>query len=277
MKRRIFSGGLAITLVLAILSSTGAGSGLFPTLQAARPMQAAPIPDLDSLLDYPHSVQIEDLSGADAELAVVEVLARPEAVLLRMALAEGGQIVDRNGAVAMRVTLDDGAGTMRIVDMVVVPVVAGKITLLPLIVKQYTGAMAHLAPPEWHESIGGQYPAAVSRVYFVGMVADDGTGFFQVHKTNLDPALAAVPYDPIVVNNMPYFYITTLHVVAGRIVYWHYWWYDSHHHPNWYYAYYLHYWDYYFYRGYNWTWWYHWVYGWYYWRFWYYWSSWFPW
>jgi hypothetical protein len=277
MKRRIFSGVLAVTLVLAILASTGAGAGLFPTLQAATPVQAAPIPDLGSLLDYPHGVQLEDLSGAQAEQAVSTVLARPEAVLLRMALAEGGQIVDREAAAAMRVTLDDGAGTTRIIDMVVVPVVTGKVTMLPLIVKQFSGAVAHLAPREWHETTPEQGPSTAARTYLVGMVADDGTGFFQVHKTNLDPALAAVPGTPLVVNNMPYFYITTLHVVAGRIVYWHYWWYDSHHHPNWYYAYYLHYWDYYFYHGYDWTWWYHWAYGWYYWRFWYYWSSWFPW
>lgn len=277
MKRPILRTLGALALVLAILVSTGAGNGLFPAPQAAVPMQAAPLPDLNSLLDYPYGAHIEDLSGAEAEQAMAAILARPEAVQLRMALAEGGHILNRDAAAVMRVTLDNGAGTTRIINMVVVPMGAGEITLLPLIVKQYNGPTVHLAPPEWRQATSEQDPASVSRVYFVGMVADDGTGFFQAHKTNLDPALAAVPHDPLVVNDEPYFYITTLHIVNGRVIYWHYWWYHGSHHPNWYYAYYLHYWDYYFYYGYNWYWWYHWVYGWYYWRFWYYWSSWFPW
>jgi len=277
MKRRIFSGGLAIALVLAILVSTGAGSGLFSTLKAAETDQAAPLPDLDSLLNNPHAVQIEDLSGTEAEQALAAVLGRPEAELLKMALAEGGYMVDRAAATAMRVTLDNGAGTTRVIRVVVLPTITGNTVLLPLILKQYTGVAAHLAPPEWHEAAREQDPAAAASVYFVGMVADNGAGFFQAHKTNLDPALAAVPHDPILVNDEPYFYITTLHVVHGRVIYWHYWWYNGGNHPNWYYAYYLHYWDYYFYYDYDWYWWYHWVYGWYYWRFWYYWSSWFPW
>jgi len=277
MKRRIFSGGLAVTLVLTMLAATGVGNCLLPSPQAASPAQAQPLPDLVSLLDYPHNVQIEDLSGTAAQQAVAGVLARPEAIQLRMALAEGGHVLDPGAAVAMQVTLDDGAGTTRIVDVAIVPVVTGDIRFLPLVVKRYAGAALHLAPAEWREPPAAQQAMTDYRIYFVGMVADDGTGFFQAHKTNIDPALAAGSDPPVIVNGVPYFYITTLHVVAGRIVYWHYWWYDTQHHPNWYYAYYLHYWDYYVRHGYTWSWWYHWTYGWYYWRFWYYWSSWFPW
>jgi hypothetical protein len=109
------------------------------------------------------------------------------------------------------------------------------------------------------------------------MVADDDTTFFQAHHTNLDPGLADLPHSPIMVNGMPYFYVTALRSVSGRIVYWRYWWFASHNHPNWYYACYQQYWLYYAGAGVPWPWWHHWVYGWYYWRFWYYWSTWFPW
>lgn len=281
MKRRIFSDGLAVVLVMTVLVSTGLGSGLLSAAAdasaATEPQQVAPVPDLDSLLNYPYQALIQDLAGAQADQVVAAVLARPEAVRLKMALAEGGYWLDMSAATAMRVTLNNGAGTVRVVDVAILPAVPSKVIFLPVILRQYAGPALHVAPTEWTDEVRQQPPAANSTVYFVGMVADDGTGFFQAHKTNLDPALAALPDAPVVVNGSPYLYITTLHVTAGRIAYWHYWWYDANHHPNWYYAYYLHYWDYYLYHGYAWSWWYHWVYGWYYWRFWYYWSAWFPW
>lgn len=281
MNRRIYSDGLAVLLVLTVLVSTGMGNGLLSALAdtppVTEPVQVGPIPDLASLLDYPHNVQIQDLAGAQADQVVATVLDRSEAVQLKMALAEGGYALDFGAATAMRVTIDDGAGTTRVLEVALLPAVAGEPVFLPLIARQYTGPALHVAPAEWSEETRQQPAAVDSTVYFVGIVADDGTGFFQVHKTNLDPALAMLPDPPIVVNDLPYFYVTTLHVAAGRIVYWHYWWYDSNNHPNWYYAYYLHYWDYYLSYGYDWSWWYHWVYGWYYWRFWYYWSAWFAW
>jgi hypothetical protein len=108
------------------------------------------------------------------------------------------------------------------------------------------------------------------------MVDDDQMGFFQAHHTNLDPQLSEAPDPPIIVNGMPYFYITTLRWIDGRIIYWRYWWYDSHHHPNWYYAHYYWYWHYYWWYRVDWPYWYWWGYGWYYWRYWYFWSTWFP-
>jgi hypothetical protein len=169
----------------------------------------------------------------------------------------------------------------------VVPMVPRRV-FLPLVLRNYAGSLTRLTsvegggetePPTAVEGSGGAQlpPRGELSAYLVAMVADDGTSFFQAHHTNLDPALAEVPDPAILVNAMPYFYITTLQVIKGQIVYWRYWWYDSNNHPNWYFACYRHYWDYYFGYGYVWPWWYDWAYGWTYWRFWYYWSTWFPW
>jgi hypothetical protein len=277
MKRTILPSSLAATLALAILLSAGPGAGFLPRLHAESIVQADPLPDLESLLNYPNNVHIEDLAGVPAEQMIQTLVARPEAVQLRMALGEAGYMIDLRGAQAMQVTLDDGSGLQRIIDVVVVPTAVGQRLFLPLVLRGYTAGAIHLTPPEWHQEIVESGSPADSTAYLVAMVADDGTSFFQAHKTNLDPKLAELPDPAIIVNGMPYFYITTLHIVDGRLIYWHYWWYDSHHHPNWYYAYYLHYWDYYLYGLYDWPWWYHWTYGWYYWRFWNYWSAWFPW
>lgn len=277
MKRKILSRGLVFALAFAILLSTGQGAAFPPRLQAQTIAQAGPLPDLQSLLDYPHGVQIQDLQGAAAEQAIAALTARPEAVQLRLALGQAGYITDLDGASAMRVILDNGAGQQRTIDIALVPTVVGQRLFLPLVVKDAAAGTIRLAPPEWDAEIAQQRSPQDSVAYLVAMVADDGSSFFQAHITNLDPALAQLPDRPIVVNDMPYYYITTLHVVGGRIIYWRYWWYFVHHHPNWFYAYYLHYWDYYLYGPYDWPWWYHWAYGWYYWRFWNYWSAWFPW
>jgi hypothetical protein len=277
MKRKILSKGLAATLALAVLFSAGLGTAFLPRLRAQSVTQASPLPDLQSLLNFPNDVQIQDLEGAAAEQALEPLIAAPEAVQLRLALGQAGYIADLGGARAMRVTLDDGMGQQRVIDVAVVPTVVGQRLFLPLIMKNYTAGAVRLAPPEWDAEIAQQRTPEDSTAYLVAMVADDGTSFFQAHLTNLDPALAQLPTPDVVVNDMPYYYITTLHIVNGRIVYWRYWWYYVHHHPNWFYAYYLHYWDYYLYGPFDWPWWYHWAYGWYYWRFWNYWSAWFPW
>jgi len=109
------------------------------------------------------------------------------------------------------------------------------------------------------------------------IVDDKGESLIQAHHTNLDPKLSGVPDPAIEVNAMPYFYITTLRWIGGRIVPWYYWWYDSHHHPNWYYSHYYWYWCRCNWYGHYWPYWYWWYHGWYYWQYWYYWSSWFPW
>jgi len=150
---------------------------------------------------------------------------------------------------------------------------------LPLVLKNGTTAAGGALAREGGSQASSDEPlAAVEELsaYLVAIVASDGTAFFQAHHTNLDPRLAEAPDPPIVVNAMPYFYVTTLRWVNGRIVPWRYWWYDSNRHPNWYYAFYKHYRGYYLRLDIPWPGWYHWAYGWYYWRFWYYWSTYFP-
>ena len=167
----------------------------------------------------------------------------------------------------------------------VAPASPGQQAFLPLVMRGHADlepgvAAAPASIDSAAESPGRALPRASpegSVAYLTAMVADDDTIFFQAHHTNLDPQLAESPGSATLVNQMPYVYITTLQIVDDRIVHWRYWWYDSHHHPDWYYAFYRHYWDTYHHGGYNWPDWYHWAYGWYYWRFWYYWSAWFPW
>lgn len=282
MRKRIVVRRLLIALALLIPLSIGlvlAGGMLRPHLQELLAFQvgaSAPSPDLASLLAYPYPVQIEDLTGTERDLVVTKYMGRPEAVLLKHALSMKGFLPDISRAEAMRATVDV-PGDTRTVDMVVVPMVAGAERLfLPLTLKNYSGSTSSPAPAGPSGDASALPPEGVV-AYLVAMEADDGTSFYQAHHTNLDPSLAEVPDPAIIVNNMPYFYITTLQVVDGRIVYWRYWWYDSHRHPNWYYSCYQHYWDYYYHGGYPWPAWYDWTYGWYYWRFWYFWSTWFPW
>ena len=273
MKRRILLGGLLVCLALATLLPPGA-----PRSQALRPEQAPPIADLDSLLNAPYGVQIEEKTGVAAEQMVAALLDRPEAVQLKIAMAEKGFAPDPGHAEAMVVTVTDGAGAVtRILDVAVVPMVPGHRTFLPLVMRAFAGDTTHLAHRGGNAEPLQLPPPEELSAYLVAMVADDGTTLFQAHHTNLDPRLAEVPDPPIIVNGMPYFYITTLQIVYGRIVVWHYWWFDSHHHPNWYYSCFRHYWDYYAFVDHAWPWWQHWAYGWYYWRFWYFWSTYFPW
>jgi hypothetical protein len=277
MKRKTISSGLAATLVLVILLSTCLSVGLLPRLRAASIAQASPLPDLDALLNYRYGVHIEDLAGTAAEQVIETLVARPEALQLRMALAEAGYMLALGNAQAMRVTLDNAQGLERVIEVAIVPAAAANRVFLPILMRDYPLSAVSQTPLEWRQEAAPQGSPDDSVAYLVAMVADDGGSFFQVHKTNLDPSLADIPHSSMTVNGTPYFYITTLHVVDGHIRYWHYWWYQANNHPNWYYAYYLHYWDYYIQGGFDWPWWYHWAYGWYYWRFWNYWSAWFPW
>ena len=278
MKRRIILCSLlAVAGLVILLSAVPARAHVLPQPQAAQPEQVEPpISDLFDLLNDPAETQIQDLAGPEKELVVTTLLARPEAVQLRRAMAEKGFAPSLGNAEAMRVTVEGVTQTVTI-NAAVVPMVAGQRIFLPLILRNYAGSHARLASAQRGEEMQAPLSVEGLSAYLVAMVADDGTSFFQAHHTNLDPRLAEVPDPAIIVNGMPYFYITTLHIVSGRIVYWHYWWYNSNNHPNWYYAYYRYYWSYYYYAGFGWPWWYHWGYGWTYWRFWYYWSTWFPW
>ena len=256
MKRRIVLTFVAILVVLAALVPLGRAAGLRAKPGAAQvvreqtgpsgPTQITePIEDLSTLLEYPYPVHIEELVGPERDAALGELLAREETVALAGELAAKGLVLDLDplttDAEVMRVQVQDEYGLTTVVTATTV-----------------TSQTNDLS------------------VALTAMVADDGTGFFQAHHTNLDPNLAEVPDPPIVVNGMPYFYITTLRWINGRIIYWRYWWYDSHHHPNWYYAHYYWYWWYYPWHAVDWPYWYWWVHGWYYWRYWYYWSTWFP-
>jgi hypothetical protein len=277
MKKPLVLKALPALLVSVIVLSVGSALATGPL----RPAAEDPLPGLGSLLDYPGQVRIVDLAGERRDQVIEDLMQRPEALQLRWALLEKGFAIALSEAEAMSVTV--GART---IDVVVAPASLPQGVFLPLVLRGYGPFDSSLAlsPPSANPPAGerSSNPSAraspeASVAYLTAMVADDGTSFFQAHHTNLDPRLAESPSPAIVVNQMPYFHVTTLQVVQGRIVTWRYWWYDSHHHPDWYYALYRHYWDYYHGIGYRWPGWYHWAYGWYYWRFWYYWSAWFPW
>jgi len=277
MNRLLILRSLLVTLALVLLMSMApARAQAPPQPQEMQAEQARPIPDLYTLLNYPYKTNIQDLADPERATVVAALLARPEAIQLRMAMGEKGFVPDRAHAEAMRVIVQ-GPGGARTVEVIVVPMVAGQRVFLPLILKKYSASTTLPAIADKGQEAGGMLSPEDLSAYLVAMVADDGTSFFQAHHTNLDPRLAEVPDPPIVVNGMPYFYITTLQVIQGRIVYWHYWWFDSNHHPNWYYAYYQTYWDFFYRFGVPWPGWHQWAYGWYYWRFWYYWSTYFPW
>lgn len=270
--------GFLVALALIIVLSMGpARAQVAPQSQGMQPEQVGPIQDLYELLNYPYAVDIKELVDPEERAEMVrELMAREEAIQLRMRMAEKGFIADLAHAEAMQVILQ-GRDPARTLDVVVVRLVAGQRVFLPLILKSYSSSATLLTATEPSSEAAVALEPEDLSAYLVAMVADDGTSFFQAHHTNLDPSLAEVPDPPIIVNGMPYFYITTLQVVNRRIVHWHYWWFDSHHHPNWYYAYYQHYWNFHYHFGLLWPPWHHWAYGWYYWRFWYYWSTYFPW
>jgi hypothetical protein len=276
MKRRFILCGLLAASALVILLSVPARAHAHPQPQASQPEQVGPIKDLSSLLNYPHDVKIQNLAGAEKQHVLTTLLTRPEAIQLRRAMAEKGFFPAQSSAEAMRVTVQ-GEGKAVSIDAVVVPMGPGQRIFLPLTLRNYLGSPAPLASDERSDETQPPPSPEQLSAYLVAMVATDGTSFFQAHHTNLDPRLAELPDPPIIVNGMPYFYITTLQIVNGRIVYWRYWWYNSNNHPNWYYAYYQFYWGYYSHMVDGWPWWHHWAYGWIYWRFWYYWSTLFPW
>jgi hypothetical protein len=280
MKGRIMLGGLLASLALVALAFAGpVRAYLAPQQQVMEPAAQPPIADLHDLLNAPYDVHIEDLYGEAREVLVTALLQRDEARQLKIAMAEKGFAVDPSRAEAMVVTVDSGGGTdqVRTIEVAVVPMGPIPRIFLPLIMRDYTASAAHLAHSGGNAEPLQLPPPEELSAYLVAMVADDDTTFFQAHHTNLDPKLAEVPDPPIIYNDMPYFYITTLQIVKGRIVFWHYWWFDSHHHPNWYYSAFFHYWGYYAHVDWPWPWWHHWGYGWYYWRFWYFWSTYFPW
>ena len=262
MKRRIVLACATAIVVLAALVPLGSAvADLRPRPGAEQaisekpsvmaPAQTGPeAGDQSELLNYPYPVHIEELTGPERTDALLMLMYRPETVALRTEMLSKGFYFNEASpdADVMRISIEvDGVGTTTVVTA--------------------TTMMATGTTSETQELSGA----------LTAMVADDDTGFFQAHHTNLDPRLADVPDPPIVVNGMPYFYVTTLRWINGRIIYWRYWWYDSHHHPNWYYAHYYWYWWYYDWYTVDWPYWYGWVHGWYYWRYWYYWSTWFPW
>ena len=242
MRRRLLRIGSRLLVIVALLGLVGGSMAGLRLVTAEGVVESELIPDLGTLLDYPHNVHIEPLGGVARDAVLGRLTQRDELGALMAAMADKGFTFDFVQAEVMRIEIAKGDGTTLVVEGLTVSTIANELS------------------------------AALT-----AMVAEDGTAFFQAHHTNLDPRLAGVPDPPIVVNGMPYFYITALRWVNGRIIYWRYWWYDSHHHPNWYYAHYYWYWWYYDWYTVDWPYWYGWVHGWYYWRYWYYWSTWFPW
>jgi hypothetical protein len=255
MKKRMTLILAAVVVVLvAIVPLQGSVAGVLSQQEAVTPEAAGPIEDLSHLLNYPYEAHIMELTGQDRTDVITDLFGRPETQALIVEMAPKGFVFDLpyllDNAVAMHISIPVEAGPPVEVDAMTVSMIANELT----------GALTAMQPvaPD---------PAA--------------PGFYQAHHTNLDPNLADVPDPAIVVNGMPYFYITTLRwigpTIGGRIMYWHYWWYDSHNHPNWYYAHYYWYWQYYGWYMVDWPYWYWWVHGWYYWQYWYYWSTYFPW
>jgi len=248
MKKRVLMILATIVVVVAVaVPLSGALTGVRSQPQAASPQQMPDIPDLYTLLNYDRRVQVTLLEGTEREAVITALWARPETTQLAMAMVEKGFPFDPAYALAhgeaMLILIETDQETVELEGMTV-----------SMISGERTGAVTAIAPPQ------------------------GGEGFFQAHHTNLDPNLAEVPDPPIIVNGMPYFYVTTLRWINGQIIIWRYWWYDSHNHPNWYYAHYFWYWKYHWWWvGEPWPYWYWWVHGWYYWKYWYYWSTYFPW
>jgi hypothetical protein len=249
MKRRtIWILATTIVMVAAIVPLGGVIAGVRSQPEAAAPEQVPDIPDLSTLLEYPYPVKIRPLEGPERIDTISLLISREETLALTNELAAKGFVFDPvyilENAEAMVITVQDPSGVVLDIDAMTVPKI--------------------------HNELSAALTAMQPR--------DQSPGFYQAHHTNLDPNLAEVPDPPIIVNGMPYFYITTLRWINGRILYWRYWWFDSHHHPNWYYAHYFWYWQYWWwYYDVPWPYWYWWVHGWYYWRYWYFWSTWFPW
>ena len=247
MKRRI---RLVLTMVVVLMAVLvplqGSGAEVLSRPVADQPVQlyAETVPDLSTLLDCcACEAHIEELVGPDRAAALDMLTHREETIALIDAMADKGfEFADPTFAEVMRVEIACPSEPPTVVTAMSWPVQANELS------------------------------AAIT-----AMVDEQDMGFFQAHHTNLDPNLAEVPDPPIIVNGMPYFYITTLRWINGRIIRWHYWWFDSHHHPNWYYSHYYWYWWYYRWYDVYWPYWYCWTHGWYYWRYWYYWSTWFPW
>ena len=219
MKRRLILGSLLVALVVSILIPVSpAGARIALRLQANAPLHVGPANDLADLLNYPYDARIQDLEGLEWETVVTTLMDRPEAVQLRMAMARKGFFADLAKAEAMRIVVTVPDGTTRTLEAAAVPMGPGLRVFLPLVLKNYPGSAGPLLPTEpGDEAPMALRPGALS-AYLVAMVADDGTSFFQVHHTNLDPELADVPDPPIYYNDIPYFYITTLRIVDGRIV-----------------------------------------------------------
>jgi hypothetical protein len=252
-KRRVLLITTVLVLMVAIVPLRASVASLASQPAASAPQQGEPeIPDLRTLLNYPYPAHIEELEvGHPDRLTILgNLMARPEYLALQAEMVGKGFSFDptvvQDTAIVMRITVSPEVGVPFVIDAmtVVEQLHDGTVDL--------SGAITAMQP------------------------VDASEGFYQAHHTNLDPHLAEVPDPPIYYNGMPYFYITTLHWIGGRIIYWNYWWFDSGHHPNWYYAHYYWYWHYYGWYGWAWPYWYWWGYGWYYWRYWYYWSTWFP-
>lgn len=260
MKKRTVMMIVAAVVLLGTLVPLGAAvAGVLPQPDVQQPalrdsgamprlnQQEEPLPDLSSLLDYPHPVNMVTLQGPEAIAARDMLLARTETIDLMSAMADKGFFFDPESAEVMRIETE---------------------TLSPDGITQDVEITAMTMT-----TMENELSAALTAMVDNGPIE---RGFFQAHHTNLDPQLAEVPDPPIIVNGMPYFYITTLRWINGRIVPWRYWWYDSHHHPNWYYSHYYWHWRYYSWYRVDWPYWYWWTHGWYYWRYWYFWSTWFP-
>lgn len=256
MKKRsiLIVATVIVVLAAAVLPLSGALAGVQSQPGATTPEQMPEIPDLFTLLNYgypmEYQVHVMDVEEPARSEVIAMLLGQPETQALVAEMEPKGFFFDppyvQEHAEVMYIEIQTPDGLPVQLDAMTVPMVDRGLEL--------SAALTAMQPR-------------------------DGTeGFYQAHHTNLDPNLAEVPDPPIIVNGMPYFYITTLRWIGGRIVIWRYWWYNSHHHPNWYYAYYFWYWKYYWWW---WGWpgpyWYWWTYGWYYWRYWYFWSTYFPW
>jgi hypothetical protein len=257
MKKRIaLILATVVVVAAAFLPLSGALAGVTSQPGASAPQQEPPIPDLKTLLNYPYPVHIEEVwTEPDRTDILVMFENREDTEAVRQAMRDKGFHFDfwnPERTEVMRIWIEDASGVALEVEAMT------------------TTTFAEVAPDVW-----------LSGALTLMQPVDGSPGLYQAHHTNLDPHLAEVPDPPIIVNGMPYFYITTLRWVGpwpgGRIVYWNYWWFDSHHHPNWYYSHWYWYFKYYCWYDWDQPYWWWWAHGWYYWRYWYYWSTWFPW
>lgn len=243
-RKKAFSLTVIGTLIAILL--VGAFTYLAP-VQSVKPAAGEPV-DLEGIIEYPDPVVFSDLEGTEKDTELGRIMGGSEGFSeISSFLQAKGYQFDNASAGISRISGVFGGGSFL----------------------------------SWWSGMGSNG----TRALIVSALMDDGTSMTMSAVTNLLPPEQVPGIDPyIIVNAMPYLYITWHYwtwAPVAKIHTWHYWWYDSHSHPNWFWG--VYWWwrtdvDFYWiapglgtYLPWWWFFW-HWTY----WRHWYWWSTFFP-